>query len=56
MEYYETIIIYNGKLSEDEYNLKVEKYIKVLLDLGSKIKSAERILQIWMVRCVHLCN
>lgn len=42
MEYYETIIIYNGKLSVDEYNLKVKKYVDVLVDLGSKIKSAER--------------
>lgn len=41
MEYYETIIIYNGKLSVDEYNLKVKKYVDVLLNLGSKIKSAE---------------
>lgn len=41
MEYYETIIIYDGKLSVDEYNLKVKKYVDVLLDLGSKIKSAD---------------
>ena len=43
MNYYETIIIFNGKYSEAKYKSMVDGYIKTLTDLGGLIKKVDRL-------------
>lgn len=43
MNCYETIIIFNGKLSTEKYNTLVTKYAEHITTLGGKIKTTEKI-------------
>ena len=43
MNYYETIIIFNGKYSEAKYKSMTDYYIKRITDLGGLIKKIDRL-------------
>ena len=43
MNYYETIIIFNGKYSETKYKSMTDQYIKHITDLGGLIKKIDRL-------------
>lgn len=43
MNCYETIIIFNGKLSTKKYNTLVTKYAEHIMSLGGKIKTSDKL-------------
>ena len=43
MNYYETILIFNGKYTEAKYKSMTDQYIKQITDLGGLIKKIDRL-------------
>lgn len=43
MNYYETILIFNGKYTEAKYKSMTDHYIKQITDLGGLIKKIDRL-------------